>query len=544
MRKILVTSALVYANGPMHLGHILEQIQADIWVRFQKLRGIDCLYLSGDDAHGTPIMIAAQKNDLTPEELIAQSKKSHEQDTQGFLIDFSSYHTTHSEENRELTLLIYGQLKKNNDIEVKTIDQVFDEEVGIFLPDRYVKGTCPRCGLVDQYGDNCEGCGSTYSPADLLNPISILSGKPPVQKASEHYFFKLEKYADFLRSWTEQHLAPEVVNKLNEWLLSGLKSWDISRDAPYFGFAIPGVTNKYFYVWLDAPIGYLASFKHLSLRQPLDFDEYFDKDSKVELYHFIGKDITYFHTLFWPAILEGVGFRKPTSVFIHGFLTVNGQKMSKSRGTFILAQNYLKHLNPEYLRYYLASKLGAGIDDVDLNFDDFIKKNNGDLVGKVINIASRSAKFINDNFQGMLADHLDMPMLFDDAVARAPKIEEAYEQRNYNSAVRVIMELADVANQYIDEQKPWVLAKANPKDPRIQAVATMGLNLYRLLIVFLKPIVPELARDSEQFLRIAPLQWQDCREPLLNHSIDKFNPLMNRIDPKCVEQLLNSDEKK
>lgn len=544
MRKILVTSALAYANGPLHLGHILEQIQTDIWVRFQKLRGHDCLYLSGDDAHGTPIMIAAQKNNLTPEELIARSKISHEKDSQGFFIDFSNYHTTHSEENRELTSLIYERLQKNNDIEVKTIDQAFDEEASIFLPDRYVKGTCPRCGLEEQYGDNCEGCGSTYSPADLLNPISVLSGKPPVQRASEHYFFELEKYADFLRGWTGKNLASEVVNKLNEWLLAGLKAWDISRDAPYFGFAIPGVANKYFYVWLDAPIGYLASFKHLSLRQPLDFDEYFSNDSKVELYHFIGKDITYFHTLFWPAILESAGYRKPTNIFIHGFLTVNGQKMSKSRGTFILAQDYLKHLNPEYLRYYLASKLSASIDDIDLNFDDFIKKNNGDLVGKVVNIASRSAKFINGNFQGRLADHLDIPALFDDAMARAPKIEEAFERRNYNFVVRLIMELADVANQYIDEQKPWVLAKANPEDPRIQVVATMGLNLYRLLMIFLKPIVPKLAQDSERFLRIAPLQWQDYREPLLHHKIDTFNPLLSRIDSQSVIQLLAANERK
>ncbi|MBU0744187.1 MAG: methionine--tRNA ligase [Gammaproteobacteria bacterium] len=538
MRKILATSGLVYANGPLHLGHILEQIQTDIWVRFQKLQGNDCIYICGDDAHGTPIMISAQKQNITPLQLITEMKESHEKDSAGFLIDFDNYYTTHSEENRELTNLIYQRLQENNDIETKVINQAFDDDAKMFLPDRYIKGTCPRCKSPDQNGDNCEICGATYSTTDLIDPISIISGKPPVQKSSEHYFFRLDKYASFLKTWGKKSLQPEIINKLNEWFEQGLKSWDISRDAPYFGFEIPDKPGKYFYVWLDAPIGYIASSKNLSLRTNINFDEYWQPNSTAELYHFVGKDIIYFHALFWPAILEGANFRKPTAVFTHGYLTVNGQKMSKSRGTFILAQDYLKHLSPEYFRYYLAAKLSPGIDDIDLNFDDFIKRNNSDLVGKVVNIASRSAGFINKTFNGMLADKLDAPELFAEGIKLAEKIRASYEARNYSSAVRSIMQLADLTNQYIDEKKPWGLAKENPNNRGIQNICTMGINMYRLLIIFLKPILPLLATNSEEFLQVPPLAWEDHKTPILQHKINEFKPLMQRIDPKSIELIL------
>lgn len=539
MRKILVTSALVYANGPMHLGHILEQIQVDIWVRFQKLRGNQCLYICGDDAHGTPIMIAAQREKISPEELVSKVKVFHEEDALGFLINFDNYYTTHSQENLELTNLFYHRLKDNGDIEVRAINQVYDEDAGMFLPDRYVKGTCPKCGAPDQYGDNCEHCGATYSASELLEPLSIISGKPPVQRRTEHYFFKLHKYEGFLREWVRFNLPIEISNKLDEWFSQGLKDWDISRDSPYFGFEIPDVSGKYFYVWLDAPIGYLASLKNLSLiKNTIIFNDYFSNNSIAELYHFVGKDIVYFHALFWPAILEAVGYRKPTSIFIHGYLTINGQKMSKSRGTFVLARDYLNHLNPEYLRYYLASKLNNSIDDIDLNFDDFIKKNNSDLVGKVVNIASRLAGFVNRGFNGVLADRLDAPLLFENAVAKVPKIAEAFETRNYASAIRLIMEIANTTNQYIDEHKPWMLAKEHLTDPKIQLIVTMGLNMYKLLIILLKPIVPSLAEQSEIFLATGSLQWKDCSSPLLNHKIGEFENLISRVDPGKVAAVL------
>lgn len=538
MRKILVTSALVYANGPMHLGHILEQIQTDIWVRWQKLQGNDCIYVSGDDAHGTPIMISAQKQQITPEQLIADIKISHEQDAAGFLIDFDNYYTTHSPENRELTNFVYQQLQKNDDIETKTIDQAFDEEAQMFLPDRYIKGTCPCCKTPDQNGDNCENCGSTYSTNELIEPISILSGKPPIQKASEHYFFRLDKYTEQLKAWIPKSLQSEIANKLKEWFVEGLKPWDISRDTPYFGFEIPDKPGKYFYVWLDAPIGYIASLKNLSARnKDIDVDTYWKHDSAAELYHFVGKDIIYFHSLFWPAILESANFRKPTKVFAHGYLTIDGQKMSKSRGTFILAGDYLKHLNPECLRYYFAAKLNSGIDDIDLNLEDFMKRTNSDLVGKVINIASRLSCFINKNFNGMLTNSLDEPDLFDEGLALAAKIAKDYENRNFSSAVRLIMQLADLTNQYIDFHKPWNLSKEDPADPAIQSVCTMGLNMFRLLIIFLKPILPNIALNSEQFLQIAPLSWKDLDTPLLNHKIGEFKPLLQRIDPKSIALL-------
>jgi len=543
MRKILVTSALVYANGSLHLGHILEQIQTDIWVRFQKLQGHDCIYVGGDDAHGTPIMISAQKQNISPEQLIAEVKTSHEKDSLGFLIDFDNYHTTHSPENHELTKLVYEHLLKNNDIETRVIDQAFDEDAKMFLPDRYIKGTCPCCKTPDQNGDNCENCGSTYTTNELLNPISIISGKPPIQKSSEHYFFRLDKYADQLKTWIQKSLQPEIFNKLNEWFVEGLKPWDISRDAPYFGFEIPDKPGKYFYVWLDAPIGYIASLKNLCARKKINFDDYWQQDSSAELYHFVGKDIVYFHALFWPAILESAKLRKPTAVFAHGYLTVDGKKMSKSRGTFILAQDYLKHLNPEYLRYYLAAKLNSSIDDIDLNFDDFIKRNNSDLVGKVVNIASRSAGFINKNFNGMLADKLDAPELFDEGIALAKKISESYETRNFSNAVRLIMQLADLTNKYVDTKKPWGLSKQNPNDPEIKNICTMCINMYRLLVIFLKPILPALAAGSEDFLQINPLVWEDYKTPLLQHKINEFKPLIQRIEPKSVALLLSCIQK-
>lgn len=538
MRKILVTSALVYANGPIHLGHILEQIQTDIWVRWQKLQGHDCLYIGGDDAHGTPIMISAQKKNITPEQLITATKLSHEQDSADFLISFDNYHTTHSSENRELTNVIYSSLQKNHDIETKTIDQAFDDSAKMFLPDRYIKGICPYCKARDQNGDSCESCGATYTPNDLLEPISIISGKPPIQKTSEHYFFRLDKYKNQLKTWGEQSLQPEIINKLSEWFEQGLKPWDISRDAPYFGFEIPDKPGKYFYVWLDAPIGYIASFKDLSNRKKLNFAEYWQTDSTTELYHFIGKDIIYFHALFWPAILESAKLRKPTSIFTHGYLTINGQKMSKSRGTFVLARDYLKHLGPEYLRYYFATKINSSIDDIDLNFSDFIKRINSDLIGKVVNIASRLAIFINKNFKGMLAQNLEQPELFGAGLKLAEEIASSYETCNFSNAMRKIMYLADLTNKYVDEKKPWNLAKQNPYDPNIQDICTMGLNLFRLLVIFLKPVLPILATNAEKFLRIAPLQWEDRKNPLLQHQINEFTPLMERIDPKTIKPLL------
>ena len=538
MRKILVTSALTYANGPVHLGHILEQIQTDIWVRWQKLQGNDCIYIGGDDAHGTPIMISAQKKNISPEQLIAEMKTSHEHDAADFLVNFDNYYTTHSPENRELTNIIYERLQQNNDIETKVINQAFDEDAKMFLPDRYIKGICPNCKTPDQHGDNCEHCGATYAPTDLLEPISILSGKPPVQKTSEHYFFRLDKYTEQLKAWGQKSLQPEVINKLDEWFTQGLKPWDISRDEPYFGFEIPNKPGKYFYVWLDAPIGYIASLKNLSTRKKINVDEYWNHDSKTELYHFVGKDIINFHALFWPAILESANMRKPTAVFAHGYLTINGQKMSKSRGTFILARDYLNHLNPEYLRYYFAAKLSSGIDDIDLNFDDFIKRNNSDLVGKVINIASRLSCFINKNFDGMLSSQLDAPELFSEGLKLSEKIGGSYETRNFSHGVRLIMQLADLANQYIDEKKPWSLSKQNPNDPAIQNICTAGLNIFRLLVIFLKPILPMLAANSEKLLQVKPLTWEDRKIPLLSHKINNFEPLMQRIDPKSVEQLL------
>ncbi|HLU61868.1 MAG TPA: methionine--tRNA ligase [Gammaproteobacteria bacterium] len=538
-RRILMTSALPYANGPIHLGHMVEVIQADIWARFQKMRGHECYYVCAEDAHGTPIMIRARNEGITPEQLIARMYDEHRRDFTGFLVEHDNYHTTHSTENRELATLIYETLRDGGYIARRTIRQAYDEKEGMFLPDRFIKGTCPRCGADDQYGDNCEACGATYSPADLKNPVSVISGTTPVERESEHFFFTLDRFADSLKAWmTQAGLHPAVRAKLEEWFEAGLQDWDISRDAPYFGFEIPDAPGKFFYVWLDAPIGYLASFKALCAKRGLDFDEWLAPDSDTEMVHFIGKDIYYFHTLFWPAMLKGAGFRQPSGVFVHGFLTVNGAKMSKSRGTFILAKTYLDHLDPEYLRYYFAGKLGPGVDDIDLNLEDFVARVNADLVGKVVNIASRCAGFINSRFDGKLAGVMKEPELFAEFATAATGIAQAYENREYSRAMRDIMLLADKANQYIDAHKPWVLAKDPARVTEVHDICTVGLNLFRQLVIYLKPVLPKLAERTEAFLQIEPLEWDDAQRPLLDHAISAFKPLMTRIDPKQIDALI------
>ncbi len=539
MRKILVTSALPYANAPLHIGHIVEYTQTDIWARFQKMRGNECWYICADDAHGTPIMLHARQKGISPEELIRQMSEEHQADFRDFRIGFDNYHSTHSEENRELAELIYQRNLEGGHIVARTITQLYDPEEGIFLPDRFIKGQCPKCGAEDQYGDSCEACGATYDPTELKNPYSVVSGAQPVEKETEHLFFRLQDFETMLKEWTRGgHLQPEVANKLDEWFEAGLREWDISRDAPYFGFEIPGHPGKYFYVWLDAPIGYMASFKNFCAKQGLDFDAYWAEDSDAELYHFIGKDIIYFHALFWPAMLHGAGFRKPTTIHAHGFLTVNGQKMSKSRGSFIKARTYLEHLDPEYLRYYFAAKLGPGVEDIDLNLEDFVQRVNSDLVGKVVNIASRCAGFITKRFVGTLSDALAEPELFDEFVAAGEAIADHYEKREYGRAVREIMKLADRANQYIDEKQPWVVAKEEGRDAELQAICSMGLNLFKVLIGYLRPILPGTAEKAEAFLRIEPQQWSHIAQPLLGHQVAKFKPLMTRVDPKKVEAMV------
>ncbi|MGA7800172.1 MAG: methionine--tRNA ligase [Gammaproteobacteria bacterium] len=541
-RTILVTSALPYANGPIHLGHLVEYIQTDIWVRFQKLRGHDCLYVCADDAHGTPIMLRAEKEGITPEALIQKVEQDHRTDFAQFLIDFDNYYTTHSPENRESAAYIYTRNRDAGHIVSRTIRQAYDPERHMFLPDRFIKGECPRCGALDQYGDSCEVCGATYSPTDLKNPVSAISGARPIEKESEHFFFKLGDFEAMLRQWiASSHLQSGIANKLNEWFETGLQDWDISRDAPYFGFEIPDAPGKYFYVWLDAPIGYIASFKNLIQRRPeLDFDAYWGADSRHELYHFIGKDIAYFHTLFWPAMLAGAGLRTPSAVFCHGFLTVNGQKMSKSRGTFIMARTYLQHLDPEYLRYYFAAKLGDGIEDLDLNMEDFRLRVNADLVGKVVNIASRCAGFINKRFDGALAAELPEPGLFGEFTGAAEHIAGLYETRQFGHAMSEIMQLADKANQYIDARKPWVAIKEAGREAEVQAVCTMGLNLFRVLMTYLKPVLPGVAGRSEAFLGIEPLTWIKVGEPLVKHTIGTFVPLMTRVEQDAVDALLEA----
>ena len=538
-RTILVTSALPYANGSIHLGHLVEYIQTDIWVRFQKMRGHDCVYVCADDAHGTPIMLRAQQEGITPEELIARVAEEHQADFAGFLIGFDNYHSTHSDENRELSELIYQRNLDAGHIVTRTITQAYDPEKQMFLPDRFIKGECPRCGAPDQYGDSCEACGATYSPTELKNPRSAVSGATPVEKESLHYFFRLADFEAMLRNWTSAgHLQEEVTNKLNEWFAEGLREWDISRDEPYFGFEIPGAPGKYFYVWLDAPIGYLASFKQYCERTGTDFDAYWNEDSSAEVYHFIGKDIIYFHALFWPAMLRGARLRRPTAIFAHGFLTVNGQKMSKSRGTFIKARTYLDHLDPEYLRYYFAAKLSSGVDDLDLSLDDFTQRVNADLVGKVVNIASRCAGFIHKLAGGQLAADNTEADLYRTFVQAGEEIARLYEAREYGRAIREIMALADIANQYIDDRKPWVLAKQQGARHEVQDVCSVGLNLFRILITYLAPVLPGMAEKVQAFLNLPSLRWDDIAEPLLDHRIEKFKPLMTRIEPASVEAMV------
>lgn len=541
-RKILVTSALPYANGEIHLGHLLEYIQTDIWVRFQRLMGNECHYVCADDAHGTPIMLKADELGISPETLITDVSTRHQADFRDFFIDFSKYHSTHSNENKTISTEIYNQLNTSGFIKTRTISQAFDPVKKMFLPDRFIKGDCPKCGAVEQYGDNCEVCGATYTPTELKNAKSVLSGVAPITKDSEHYFFDLPRFETKLKTWTKAgHLQNEIINKLAEWFEQGLQQWDISRDAPYFGFQIPNTKNKYFYVWLDAPIGYMASFKKLCTEQNLDFDEYFKQNSNTELYHFIGKDIVYFHALFWPAMLMGSGYRTPTAIFVHGFLTVNGQKMSKSRGTFIQAKTYLAHLNPEYLRYYYAYKLSNKIDDIDLNFEDFKQRVNSDLVGKVANIASRSAGFIVKKFNKTLSAHAIEPDLYQNFVTQGANIAKLYEARNYSQAMREIMKLADQANQYIDAHKPWQMIKAGDKQTQVHNITSLAINLFRVLMTYLKPVLPEMARKSEDFLN-TELTWDALKHPLTKHKINSFKPLMLRIEDTQIEQIIKDSK--
>jgi methionyl-tRNA synthetase len=542
-RKILVTSALPYANGPIHLGHLVEYIQTDIWVRFQKQRGNQCYFICADDTHGTPIMLKADREGITPEELISKVGIEHLADFTEFNVIFDNYHSTHSEENRVFSSLIYNRLRSAGHINSRTITQAYDQVKLMFLPDRFIKGECPKCGALDQYGDGCEACGATYSPIELKNAVSAISGEKPIEKDSVHYFFNLADFASMLNEWTtEGHLQPEVCNKLAEWLKSGLQQWDISRDAPYFGFEIPDAPGKYFYVWLDAPIGYMASFKNLCDKQGLSFDEFWSEDSTTELYHFIGKDIIYFHALFWPAMLSGANFRLPTAIFAHGFLTVNGEKMSKSRGTFITARTYLNHLNPEYLRYYFAAKLNAGVDDIDLNFDDFSQRVNSDLVGKVVNIGSRCSGFINKRFNNKLSSSCSEPALFQEFINANTQIAEFYDTREYGKAMREIMALADKANQYIDEKKPWLIAKEYNKNSELHDICSVGINLFRLLMAYLKPVTPSLATEAEKFLAIDTQVWPNRATPLIDHTINTFIPLMIRVEADKISAIIDDSK--
>ncbi|MFY8349666.1 methionine--tRNA ligase [Pseudoalteromonas sp. SSM20] len=542
-RKILITSALPYANGPTHLGHLLEYIQTDIWSRFQKLRGHEAYYVCADDAHGTPIMLNAQKQGITPEEMVANVSVERQRDFADFHIKFDNYHSTHSEENKAFSELIYNRLNDGGYIKKRTISQLFDEEKGIFLPDRFVTGTCPRCKAEDQNGDSCDVCGATYSPTELESPKSVMSGSTPVLKDSEHYFFDLPAFEDMLKAWlTSGAIQGEMANKLNEWFEDGLQQWDISRDAPYFGFEIPGAPGKYFYVWLDAPIGYMASFKNLCDKTGLDFDAFWSTDSEAELYHFIGKDIVYFHSLFWPAMLEGAGFRKPNNVFAHGFVTVNGAKMSKSKGTFIKARTYLDHIeNPEYLRYYFAAKLNSGITDLDLNLDDFAQRVNSDLVGKVVNIASRCAGFIAKKFDGKLSDEIAEPELLAEFVNAQESVAASFENREYSRAIREIMALADKANQYIDAKAPWVLIKDEATQRDAHLVCSMGINLFKLLMTYLKPVLPAMAEQVETFLN-TELTWQSINTALTSHEISKFKALMQRVEMDKVNAMVEESK--
>ena len=538
-RKILVTSALPYANGSIHLGHLLEYIQTDIWVRFQKSRGNECYYVCADDAHGTAIMLRAQQEGITSEELIARVKKEHETDFADFHIAFDNYHSTHSEENRIFSEEIYKACRDNGHIAVRKIKQLFDPVKEIFLADRYIKGECPKCNAADQYGDNCEACGATYTPAELINPFSTISGATPVEKESEHYFFKLPEFEGFLKEWTRSGaLQDEVANKLSEWLDSGLQEWDISRDAPYFGFEIPDAPGKYFYVWLDAPIGYMASFKNLCDRRgDLSFDEFWNKDSTAELYHFIGKDIINFHALFWPAMLKTAGYRTPTAINAHGFVTVNGAKMSKSRGTFIKARTFLNHLNPTYLRYYFAAKLNSGVDDFDLNLEDFVQRVNTDLVNKLVNIASRTASFVA-KAGGKLSTECAEPAMLQDFVDAGDNIAQMYEKREFGRAMKEVMALADRANEYIQQKAPWAMNKEEGRQQEVLEVCSVALNLFHQLATYLAPVLPEIADKTCAFLNIDNLNWESRKQHLLGHEINKFKPMLARAEMDKITAIL------
>ncbi|MDO6446856.1 methionine--tRNA ligase [Colwellia sp. 1_MG-2023] len=541
-RKILVTCALPYANGSIHLGHLLEHIQTDIWVRFQRMRGNETYFVCADDAHGTPIMLKAQELGVTPEAMIAGIRDEHMRDFNDFHISFDNYHSTHSDENKAFAEEIYNKLHANGHIKTRTISQLYDPEKGMFLPDRFVKGTCPKCKSEDENGDSCDNCGATYSPTEVINPRSVVSGATPVLKDSEHYFFDLPAFEQMLKDWTTGgSLQEEMANKLSEWFDSGLKQWDISRDAPYFGFEIPNAPGKFFYVWLDAPIGYMGSFKHLCEKENIDFDSFWQENSDAELYHFIGKDIIYFHSLFWPAMLEGAGYRKPTSVYAHGFVTVNGAKMSKSKGTFIKGRTYLDHLNPEYLRYYYAAKLTNRIDDLDLNLEDFAQRVNSDLVGKVVNIASRCASFITKRFDGMLSANIDDQVLADEVTSAGDRLAELYENREFGKAMREIMALADKVNEYIAVKEPWQLIKDETKQQEVQDICSLGINLFRTLMIYLKPVLPVLAESTESFLN-DELLWEGHKTILTDHKINKFKALLQRVDMDKINAMTDASK--
>tara|TARA_Y100000768_G_scaffold387376_1_gene378455 strand:+ start:2546 stop:4525 length:1980 start_codon:yes stop_codon:yes gene_type:complete len=538
MRRIIATSALPYANGSIHLGHLVEYLQTDIWVRSQKMAGNDCLYICADDSHGTPIMLKAQELGITPEELIKNTYDEHVKDFKDFQIEFDNFHTTHSDENREISEKFYQSLKDNGDITTKEIEQFYDNEAKMFLPDRFIKGECPKCKAKDQYGDACEECGATYSSSEIKNPISTVTNTEPITKKTEHVFFKLSSYENFLKKWMQSNdIQKEIINKLNEWLSDGLVDWDITRDKPYFGFEIPGFKDKFFYVWLDAPIGYIASYKNYCDRNKKNYLDDWSEGSETEIYHFIGKDIAYFHGLFWPAMLEGAGFRKPNGVFCHGFLTIDGQKMSKSRGTFFNARTYLNHLKPDYLRYYFSSRLTSKIEDIDLNFDDFIARVNSDLVGKIINIGSRCAKFINKDFNNKLSNSIGNNKLIQSVLSNKIEIINNYEERNYAANIRIISSLSDDVNKYLDNEKPWVKIKSDKTKDSVQTICSDGINAFRIIIAYLKPVLPEIASKVESILNCEKLTWQNTENCLLAHKIDAFEPLITRINIESINKM-------
>ena len=543
MRRIVVTSALPYANGSIHLGHLVEYIQTDIWVRSQKMAENECVYICADDSHGTPIMLKAKELGITPEELIKKTYDEHVKDFKDFQIEFDNFHTTHSDENKEISQRMYQSLKKKGDIVSKEIEQFYDNEAKMFLPDRFIKGECPKCGAKDQYGDSCEECGATYSPIDVKNPISTVSNTTPVTKKTEHVFFQLSSYESFLKEWMHDNdIQKEIKNKLSEWLEGGLVDWDITRDKPYFGFEIPDLKDKYFYVWLDAPIGYIASHKNYCDKNKQNYLDDWKEDSNTELYHFIGKDIAYFHGLFWPAMLEGAGFRKPNGVFCHGFLTIDGEKMSKSRGTFFNARTYLNHLQPDYLRYYFSSRLTSKIEDIDLSFDDFMTRVNSDLVGKIINIGSRCAKFINKDFGNKLSKDVGNKSLLDTMLSKKDEIISNYESRNFATNIRIITSLSDEVNKYLDEEKPWVKIKNQDTKESVQTICTDGINAFRIIIAYLKPVLPDIACKVESMLNADSLSYQNISDMILDHKINTFEPLITRINKESIEKM--KDENK